>query len=80
MCAGVLPPDGSQRDGRADVHSAADVQTDQEAEAGSAEICRETDRRGSSEPTGVRGNNSSSSSTSCVSQDFRIRAVGFTAG
>lgn len=55
--AGVLPSDGSQRDGRADVHSAADVQTDQEAEARSAEICREADRRGSRQQAGVRGEN-----------------------
>lgn len=55
VLAGVLPSDGSQRDGRADVHSASDVQTDQEAEACSAEICRETDRRGSRHQAGVRG-------------------------
>lgn len=55
VCAGVLPPNGSQRDGRADVHPAADVQTDQEAEAGAAEIRREADCRGSCEQAGVRG-------------------------
>lgn len=38
LCAGVLPPDGPQRDGRAHVHTAADVQADQEAEAGPAEV------------------------------------------
>lgn len=53
--AGVLQAQRAQRDGRAHVHAAPDVQTDPEAEAGAAEIRRAPDFTGGGKSAGVRG-------------------------
>jgi len=53
LCAGVLQTQRPQRDGRAHVHATSDVQEDQEADRGPAEVRRHAHCRRGGHQSGI---------------------------